>query len=93
MDQALSFLPLNHDHKGFDDSSACSTLDFALRVFVPDVRIEEWHLRERKTISAGVGRTYSESRLWRKDGELVCIMTQTCILRGAVKEEGVKSKM
>jgi len=83
MDGALSFLPLNHDHMDFADAGACSTLDFALRVMRPGVEMGEWHLRERKTIAAAVGRSYGESRLWNEQGEMVCVMTQSCIIRPA----------
>src|SRR4051812_11733617 len=55
MDGALSFLPLNHDHKNFDDAGPCSTLDFALRVMRPGIQMNRWHLRERKAIAAAVG--------------------------------------
>lgn len=81
MDQALSFLPLNHDHKGFTDAGACSTLEFALRVFVPTIDLARWHLRERRSAKAGHARTFSEGCLWTEAGELVCSMTQTSILR------------
>lgn len=54
MDGALAFLPLTHGGMWFDDVGACSTLDFALRVFVPSVDMGEWHLRERST-SRGEG--------------------------------------
>ncbi|KAJ0108220.1 hypothetical protein J7T55_000185 [Diaporthe amygdali] len=81
MDGGLSFLPLWHEHLWFDDAGACSTLDFALRLFTPDVDLSNWHLRERKTIAAGYGRTYSEGRLWDEQRNLVACMTQQCILR------------
>lgn len=80
MDAGLSFLPLTFEHMYLDDASACSTLEFSLRIIVSDVDISQWCLRERKTIAAAAGRTYSESRLWQ-DGGLVAIMTQTSILR------------
>lgn len=81
MDGGLSFLPLIHDHRFLDDAGACSSLDFALRIFVPTIDIIQWHLKERKTIAADVGRTYSESRLWNQSGSMVASMTQQCILR------------
>ncbi|KAJ9420069.1 thioesterase-like superfamily-domain-containing protein [Fusarium oxysporum] len=43
MDGGLSFLPLSHNNMWFDDTAACSTLDFALRIFVPEVKMGEWH--------------------------------------------------
>lgn len=81
MDAGPSFMPLIHDHKGFGDAAAASTLDFALRIFVSDVDVGGWHLRERMTHTAGVGRNYSESKLWSHDGTMVASMTQQCILR------------
>lgn len=69
MDGALSFLPLAHNHMFFDDVSACSSLDFALRIFSPGPKMDEWHLREAVNHRAGHGRTYSESRLWDEPGE------------------------
>lgn len=88
MDGGLSFLPLWHDKLWFDDAGACSTLDFALRLFTPDVDLSNWHLRERKTIAAGIGRSYSESRLWDENRNLVACMTQQCILRPKPQEKG-----
>jgi hypothetical protein len=38
-------------------------LDFALRNLVNDVDLNEWHLREIKTIAGGDGRAYSKARL------------------------------
>lgn len=81
MDAALSFLPLNLDKKGPDDAGACSTLDFALRIMQPDFKLDQWHLRERRTIAAAVGRSYSESRVWDEQGNLICIENQSCIIR------------
>lgn len=81
MDGGLSFLPLWHEHLWFDDAGPCSTLDFALRLFTPDVDLSNWHLRQRQTIAGGFGRTYSESRLWDEQRNLVACMTQQCILR------------
>ena len=81
MDGGLSFLPLIHDHRFLEDAGACSSLDFALRIFVPVININQWHLKERKVIAADAGRTYSESRLWNQNGGMVASMTQQCILR------------
>lgn len=92
MDQALSFLPLNHTHRGFPDAGACSTLEFALRVFTPDVRIDQWHLRERRTVVANAARTFSEGRLWDEKGRMVCSMTQACILRPPAPVKGGKER-
>ncbi|ORY67516.1 thioesterase-like superfamily-domain-containing protein [Pseudomassariella vexata] len=81
MDGALAFLPLAHSSMWFDDTEANSSLDFALRIFVPNIDLGDWHLRERKTHAAGFGRQYSEGRLWDEKGTLVACMTQQCILR------------
>ncbi|KAI1859317.1 hypothetical protein JX265_007254 [Neoarthrinium moseri] len=81
IDGAIAFTPLAHNHMWLDDSAACSTLDFALRIFVPDIDINSWHLRERRTMAAGYGRSYSEARLWDEQGTMVASMTQQCILR------------
>ncbi|PWY66470.1 acyl-CoA thioesterase II [Aspergillus sclerotioniger CBS 115572] len=81
MDGLLSFLPLTHNHMFFDDADACSSLDFAFRVFSPNPKVDEWHLREVVSHRAGYGRTYSESRVWDERGVLVACMTQQSILR------------
>ncbi|QIX00614.1 hypothetical protein AMS68_006131 [Peltaster fructicola] len=82
MDAGLSFLPLVHEHLFFDDTGACSTLEFAIRIWHPTPDLTTWHLRERKTINANGGLTYSEGRLWSQDKKtLVASMTQQCILR------------
>ena len=85
MDGMLSFLPLSHNHLYFDDAGACSSLDFALRFFSPRPTLEEWHLRELVNHRAGHGRTYSESRLWDDQGNLIASMTQQSILRVPAK--------
>ncbi|KAK1764294.1 acylthioesterase ii [Phialemonium atrogriseum] len=81
MDGALSFMPLTHSGMFVDDVAACSSLDFALRFFTGDVDLNNWHLRELKTVAGGEGRTYTESRLWDQSGTLVASMTQQSILR------------
>jgi acyl-CoA thioesterase II len=81
MDGGLSFLPLSHGHMWFDDTVACSTLDFALRIFVPEVKMGDWHIRERKTSRAGGNRTYSEGKLWDQHGNLIASNTQQSIMR------------
>ncbi|KAI0898707.1 thioesterase-like superfamily-domain-containing protein [Annulohypoxylon nitens] len=91
MDGGLSFVPLTHNHLWFDDVVACSTLDFALRLFMPDVKMDSWHLKERKTSRGGGGRTYSEGRLWDVDGRLVASMTQQSILR--IKNDAAHSNL
>ncbi|PSN58921.1 Thioesterase/thiol ester dehydrase-isomerase [Corynespora cassiicola Philippines] len=81
MDGGLAGLPLAHQKMFLDDAGACSSLDFALRVFQSGVDLREWHLRESLTIAGGHGRTYSEGRLWDRFGNMVASMTQQCILR------------
>lgn len=81
LDGALSFMPLIHSHLSLEDAGACSTLDFALRIFVPDIDMSSWHLRERMTTAASYGRNYTEGRLWDEKGTLVASMTQQSITR------------
>lgn len=81
LDGGLAFLPLGHSHKWLDDSAACSSLDFALRLFSSDIDLNSWHLRERRTTAGGLGRTYTEARLWDEKGHLVASMTQQSIMR------------
>ena len=90
MDAGLSFLPLMHNEQGkfLDDVGACSTLDFSMRIFqTADEKLEmdHWKLKERRTIAAAGGRTYSEARLWDETGKMVASMTQACILRPKTK--------
>ncbi|OKL55868.1 hypothetical protein UA08_08864 [Talaromyces atroroseus] len=81
MDAFISFLPLVHNHMFLDDAAACSSLDFSLRVFVPNVNINNWILRECLTHVGAHGRTYSEARVWDENGNMVASMTQQSILR------------
>lgn len=81
LDGALSFTPMAHSGLWFEDVGVASTLDFAMRLFVPDVDLSSWYLRERNTLAAAVGRQYSESRMWDQQGNLVACMTQQSILR------------
>lgn len=80
-DGSLAFTPLMHDHKFIPDAGSSGTLEFALRVFTNDFDFNKWYLRELKTITGGVGRTYSESFMWDEQGKMVSSMTQQCILR------------
>lgn len=83
MDAAISFIPLTHNHQFLDDSAACSSLDFALRFFKggSNLRMQDWHLREVKTIVAAEGRTYSDSQIWDEQGNMVASMSQQSIMR------------
>ncbi|ETS85974.1 hypothetical protein PFICI_03999 [Pestalotiopsis fici W106-1] len=83
MDASLAFVPMAHSSLPMEMASACSSLEFALRVFVSDIDLNNWHFRELFTIAGGAGRTYSESRLWNNDSTLVASMTQQSILRPA----------
>ncbi|SPO05146.1 uncharacterized protein DNG_07832 [Cephalotrichum gorgonifer] len=81
MDEALSFLPLTHTGKALYDVAACSSLDFALRFFTAEIDLSRWLFREWNTIAGGDGRTYTEARLWDREGKMVATMTQQSILR------------
>jgi acyl-CoA thioesterase II len=88
MDGAVAFAPLTFSHLFLDDSGATSSLDFALRVFSNEVKMEEWHLREITTSVGSAGRTYSEARMWDAEGRCVASMTQQSICRPKVKKDG-----
>lgn len=81
MDGGLSFLPLAHSHLWIGEAGPCSSLDFALRIFTPNVNLKEWNFKERVTVTAGFGRNYSEGRIWDESGNMVASMTQQSILR------------
>ncbi|OCL09427.1 acyl-CoA thioesterase II [Glonium stellatum] len=81
MDASISFIPLTHNHQFLDDAVACSSLNFALRIFSCGVSLNNWHLREIITIAGAEGRTYTEGRLWDRDGRMVASMTQQSIMR------------
>lgn len=82
-DMAVAFIPLMHNHMYFDDTSACSSLEFALRVFKNEIDPEAWMMREFKTVTGGAGRNYSETQFWDEEGVMVASMTQQSILRPA----------
>jgi len=81
MDGALSFIPLSFSHMFLQDAGACSTLDFALRIFSNKVDMNQWHVKEMKTITGAEGRTYSESQIWDQQGNMIASMTQQSIMR------------
>lgn len=81
MDGGLSFLPLYLSKLNLEDSAACSTLDFSLRLMLPQIDLGSWHLREERTTAASGGRTYSGAKLWNSAGNMAAIMTQFCICR------------
>ena len=91
MDAALSFLPLTFMNMFLDDVGACASLDFALRMFTGDLRLQDWLLKERSTSRGGEGRTYSEGRVFDERGQMVASMTQQSIMRA--KPEPKKSKI
>lgn len=91
LDGALSFTSMAHSGLWFEDVGVDSTLDFAMRIFVPDVDLSHWHLRERNTVAAAVGRQFSESRMWDQSENLVASMTQQSILRP--RADPVKSSL
>jgi acyl-CoA thioesterase II len=81
LDGSLSFVPLSHNHQFIDDAGACSSLEFALRLFTADIDLNDWLLREIRPITAGEGRTFTEARVWDRSGKMVASMTQQCIMR------------
>ncbi|CAH0044346.1 unnamed protein product [Clonostachys solani] len=81
MDGTLAFLALTHNHLWVDAAGPCGSLDFALRIFVPQVNMGNWNLRERIVHHSGSGRTYAEGRLFDEQGTLIASMTQQCFMR------------
>ena len=88
MDMGTSFLPLVHNGQSLTEAGVQSSLDFAFRVFVNDVDLNEWNLRELQTTTGGEGRTYTEGRVWDGSGRMVCSGTQQCILRPKANATG-----
>lgn len=91
LDGGVPFTALAHNHLWYTDSGPCNTLEFALRLFEPVVDVNKWHVRERKTIVAGHGRSYNEARLFDQAGILTASMTQQCILRPKPSPKGTAS--
>ncbi|CAG9993971.1 unnamed protein product [Clonostachys byssicola] len=81
MDGTLAFLALTHSHLWVDAAGPCGSLDFALRIFAPQVNMGDWNLRERVVHHSGSGRTYAEGRLFDEQGNLLASMTQQCFMR------------
>lgn len=81
IDAGISFVPLIHSHQFLDDVGACSSLDFAIRVFSNEVDLNAWNVKEWKTVHGSNGRTYTECRIWDRRGILVANMTQMNIMR------------
>ena len=55
IDGGLSFLPLSHSHLFLQDAGACSSLDFAVRIFSNSLDINQCHLKEMKTVHGSEG--------------------------------------
>lgn len=95
MDSYMSFLPIGFTHKTWGHMDAASSLEFALRFHTNDLAVQNWHLREMRTITAGEERGYDESRLWTEAKDengkpvykRVATMNQATILRGAPKQK------
>ncbi|GES58159.1 thioesterase/thiol ester dehydrase-isomerase [Aspergillus terreus] len=81
LDTGLAYIPALHSGYPLLQASACATLDFSLRVFAYDMRLNEWHTAEQKTVVAGNARAYNEGRMWDANGRLLASMTQQTILR------------
>lgn len=45
LDGSLSFTPLAHSSMSLEAAGACSSFDFALRIFVNEVDLNEWNSR------------------------------------------------
>lgn len=89
IDGAIAFSPLSFSKMWFDEVGACSSLDFALRIFqngkeegVEDgLDLKQWHLRELTTSVGAEGRTYGEAWVWDESGRAVACMSQQSIMR------------
>lgn len=93
LDGGVPFVALAHNHLWYSDCGPCNTLEFALRLFEPVVDVNQWHVRERKTIVAGHGRSYNEARMFNQEGVLTASMTQQCILRPKPQPKKAKSSL
>jgi acyl-CoA thioesterase len=81
MDRGLAYIPANHSGYELLDASACATLDFAFRIFRPQITLKNWHVSEQHTSVADKARAFSEGKVWDENGILVASMTQQTILR------------
>jgi acyl-CoA thioesterase II len=86
IDTAIAFLPLSFNHCWFDDVSAVSSLDFSLRIFVNEIDVNAWLLRELRAPVAARGRSFGEAWIWDEEGRAVACMSQQSILRPAQKK-------
>lgn len=91
MDSFLAFAALVFTKRFLEDAQTSGSLDFALRFFRTgdEIDFHQWHLRELSTIVGAHGRTYSEARMWDDKGNLVCNMSQQCILRPKQPKEKI----
>ena len=74
MDAALAFIPLTFNKMFFTDTGAVSSLEFSLRFFSPDIKMEEWALNEQTTergvCCPSAYRLYrTESQNWQAQGK------------------------
>ncbi|KAL5115847.1 hypothetical protein ACEQ8H_006249 [Pleosporales sp. CAS-2024a] len=95
IDGAVAFLALSFSHLWFDDVSAVSSLDFALRLFKTGDKVDlgQWHLREMQTRVGAEGRAFGESWIWDEQGRAVASMSQQSIVRPPPPpEKGNKEK-
>ncbi|EED15552.1 conserved hypothetical protein [Talaromyces stipitatus ATCC 10500] len=81
MDKGLAYIPASHSGYSLINASACTTLDFSLRLFTHEVDLRDWHLLESRTAVAGNARAFSEGRVWNGKGRLLASMTQQTLLR------------
>lgn len=88
MDGALAFAPLSFSHMFLDDSSATSSLEFALRLFSNEIDMAKWHSREIQTHVGAAGKMYTEGRLFDEEGRCVASMTQQSICRPKKSKTG-----
>lgn len=91
IDGAIAFSPLSFDHLYFDDIAACSSMDFAMRVFRNDLDLNRWHLREISTSVGSEGRNFGEAWVFDEEGKAVATMSQQSIMRPAKKH--IKEKL
>lgn len=90
MDKDLAYIPALHYGYHPSQAKACASLDFSLRFFEHEVKLEDWHYTEQKTLVANHAMAYSEGRVWDSRGRLLASMTQQTILR---PDSGIKSRL
>ncbi|KAK0526137.1 hypothetical protein OC834_003841 [Tilletia horrida] len=80
-DTRLAWIPSGTAKVPLKHLEFTATLDFSLRYHQRDIRADEWMLREMRSITAGEGRSFGESRFWDRQGRLLATMSQQCLLR------------